>query len=178
MPSLGFLSRQIPNKNHAIEVTGPGCSASCIYLGPLLHTSQGLFEAGSVEPYHHLFTDDDYWNAERSGYLDHLLKGLSILTDIMLSKGDPLLRKELFRRGAVGSGGGRIDRYFLYCSLLSREVTASNLLLLLRPEGLGVRANKVLEGLRLPASDILHHIRHSGKKPVFMVLCHVAQVLD
>ncbi len=103
---------------------GPSTPVSAhLDLGPLIHARQGLLEAGLVEPHHHLLTDDDYWNAARSGYLDHLLKGFSILTDIMLSKDDPLLRKELFRRGAVGSGGGRIDRYFLHCSLLSGEVT-------------------------------------------------------
>ena len=74
-----------------------------------------LLQTAGVKPDHHLVTNNNNWHRTPLGYFHHLLEGLTVLADIVLSKFNALLRKELLRRMAMGSSGRSIDFHQRFC---------------------------------------------------------------
>jgi hypothetical protein len=82
---------------------GPGKNS--LNLTSLFHAAEHLLEAGPVEAHHDFAACCYHRYAAGSRDLHHLVQRGAILGYIILREFVPLLRKKLFRRLAVGSGG-------------------------------------------------------------------------
>jgi len=90
-------------------------SANLLHRCLIAEAVEHLLQTAGVKSNHHLVTNNNNWHRTPLGYFHHLLEGLTVLADIVLSKFNPFLRNELLRRMAMGSSGRSTDHYKRFC---------------------------------------------------------------
>lgn len=106
LPAIGMLPSSLDGN---IPICLPSEAHLC--------RSKQFVDAASVKADDNLVADDDGRSAAAPIGPDQLLKRRGVHRDIALDKGDPFLRKILFRGMAGASPTGRVDFHTLFAHL-------------------------------------------------------------